>query len=266
MMSRGPQDEGVRVGRGVVEEPAGGGPEAGDRLLRDPGRLREPAGVEGGLVEGEAGVAQGAVVREEAFDVDAAGGEDAEEAPVAPHRFQEEARGPLRRAGVAGAPQRRAGLGERADGEAVPGGEDLLVAERLGAGGPVGLQRGEGPLQHPVEFHARDPLLAGDRVEVVREVQDVPPLEVAGVAHVVDARQEPRLVRAEQFGDLGRGPDVEGALLVGAVLALRVRVPSRIEGAVRGREVLEDVVQRFFRDRAEVAGAEEVGPGQRPPR
>ena len=127
----------------------------------------------------------------------------------------------------------------------------------------MGLQGGEGVAHHAAQLVAPDPLLPRHRVDVVREVQDVAPLEVARVAHVVDARQEPRLFRAEQLPDLRRGPEVEGALLVRAVLPLRVGVARRVEGAVRGREVLEQVVERLLRDRAEVVRAEEVGPGQR---
>ena len=217
----------------------------GDGRIGDPLRVSEPARVEGGLVEGEAGVAEGAVVLQETVHVDAPAREDPHEAVAAPHGVEQEARRPGRGPGVVGSPQCGPRFGQRADREAVPRGEHLVVAERFGARGTPGLQRGQGLRQHPVQLRARHSLPAGDRVRIVGQVENVPPLEVPGVAHVVDPRQETGGVRAQNVPHLGGCPQVEGALL-----ALGVGVAGRSEDALRRRKVLEHVVERLSRQRA----------------
>ena len=158
----GPGDEPlVVVGR--VEEPAGRiGEPIQDPVGQPPGE-DEPALVEGRLVQGQQPVGEMAVVLEHALpDRPAVLPRPPERAVLGEQAGGDRLRGAHGGLGVARLVEESAGLGQRRDGQPVPGGQGLVVARGLGPGRAAGEQprpsarRGPPPRAHPPRGVTRD--------------------------------------------------------------------------------------------------------------
>src|SRR5215207_5492489 len=97
--------------------------------------------------------------------------------------------------------------------EAVPGGQDLLVASRPDTFLTHGEELRPDPDDTGPQFLRREPELIGDGLGRAGDVQDVPTLEVAPLGHVPIARREARFVRVEGGLQIVGRPDVEPPLL-----------------------------------------------------
>jgi hypothetical protein len=244
-------DELFVVGRGVVE----GAPllvpeELGDSAHEGVG-LDEPARLEGGLVDRDEPVRDHRVVLQVTVEPRPPVLVRAVDATVSLHVLHDEGRVSYGGLAVVFAAGHARGEGEGAEHEAVPGGEDLLVASR-----PYALfSGGEEPAPNlPDSFPQLlgcEPEFFGDGLGRAGDVQYVLTLEVAPLRHVPVARREVRLLRVEDgFQILGR-PDVELAFH-----ALRVGVFGGVEAALLARHVAQDIVEGLLGD-----AAVEVVPG-----
>ncbi len=127
--------------------------------------------------------------------------------------------------------QRRAGLRQGGEHEAVPLGEDLVVEARTH---PLlaGLEQ-----RRPRLLHGRRP----QQVTADRAVQDRVPLEVPLLGDAVPVHHRLGPILAEDLDDLLGRPDVEAALL-----AFGVGVLGRVEPAGRMAEVAQHVADRLL--------------------
>ena len=117
-----------------IEKRANGGiPEQIDHRRRKAARLAVPAWLDRGLIERQQSVDEKAVILEVAVELGLPIFVGAEEAPAAPQPGQHEIGVLLGGADVVLASEGRSCLGERAQHQAVPGGQDLFVAPGLDA-------------------------------------------------------------------------------------------------------------------------------------
>ena len=227
--------------------------------------------VERRLIEFEEAPNQKRVVVEEAVDARLAVAVAVEEvARLGAHRVEEEASCLGGGFGVVVAAKRARGDGEGGDREAVPIGEDFVVEERtrtLVAGSQQVLpdsveaeadRLGVGP--EAVRDGGERVVLAEVAVGVVEHVgtRALPCRLVQEIALGVrppHLAHEHRVLGPDDRLDLGLGPDVEGALLALPRGVQGVGVLGGVEGAGRGAEVAEDVVEGRLGRLAEVGGA-----------
>ena len=133
-------------------------------------------------------------------------------------------------------------LGHRAQHQAVPAREDLVVEAGTYASLARVVQDVTRALDRGAQLRHRHPLRARHRLRVVRHEQDVPPLEVPFRRHP-PVRAQQRRVLAEQRVELARVPYV-----VAALVALAVRVERRVEPAFGRRHPPCEPAERLLRD------------------
>jgi hypothetical protein len=156
------------------------------------------------------------------------------QAPLPPQMRQHEGRRPLCRAEVLGTREGLPGAGEGGEGQAVPGGEHLVVGGRTHACGA----RGEELL--PERCQAR-------RVRGLpfQMVGDARALEVPFAGDPPGGARDERVLGAEDLLHLVRGPDVEASLVPFAV-----RVQAGPEAPVGVRQLAPHEVERLLHDAA----------------
>ena len=241
-------DQGLVVAR-REEEPTGPfPPEQIDHPPRQDARLRDPGGVEGGLVQIEERRDQKGVVGQVRRMARLAVHVSVQQPAVAGHLPEDQASGALRCLNIAGLVQDAPAVCQRRDHQAVPVRQDLVVAARTHAAlaGPQQPRPGGGHPQTQLTFIRAQ--FGGDLSRRLLEVQDAPAvLEVPSRRDTVHVAEQPGLLRPEDLGDLFRRPDV-----VRPLLALAVGVEGRIEPALRGSHLaqhpLEDVARHAPED------------------
>ncbi len=190
---RGRSEQGLGVVSSVVEA-AVRRREPGPGDVEQLSSGRQPARLAGGLVQGEESLGEVAVVVEDArgaADRPAAGG--ATQPAVDEVLAQHEVRAGPRRLDQRRRSEQRPSLAEAGDGQAVPGGDHLVVTRRLGPGGP-GLEQ---PRSHPVP--------PGRVLRVAAELEGGGAvLEGPTVGDAQQLRRSGAVDRSEHLAELGR--------------------------------------------------------------
>ena len=230
--------EEVATARAVVEA----GVEGGHQLARP----LEVHPITGGLVEVEERARQEGVVVQVGAVLRASARPPVEQLPPGPQARPDELRRRARRLDEASGAEHPPGLGERPDHEAVPAGQDLLVARRRNALPACGQQPDAGPLErcHRVAGAAAEH--PGDLLDGQGDVRDALPLEVPLVGDVPVAADQVDVVGVDDPGHLRGGPDE-----VLPLLALAVGVGGGVEAAFGMPHVAQHVVERLLDDAAE---------------
>ena len=239
---------------GRVEEAAGRIGEAVEDAVHQGARGREPALVEGRLVQRQQAVGEIGVVLEDAVADRPAVLPRAAERAV---RRRAARRGSSSAARLAAAAVRRRRVGSTAD-SATAASARAAIARPFQAASALSSRAGCGrvarrsssrlrasasaPARRPRQAVALGQLVVGDDPR-----QDRDPLPVAVVGHAVGRRERPAVV-AEDLADLGGAPG-EGQ----ALDAVGVGVLAGGERAVVGRQLAEQVVERPGRDRRDSA-------------
>ncbi len=217
--------------------------EVGEGALEQPLRLAQPANLTARLVQVDQPLGQVGVVLQVGIEVRLPGPIGSQQAAVlARERRQDEVGGAFRRFDVSWVADHPVALGQRADHQAVPGGEDLVVqaglhpvlAGRVHFGARLG--------QRPLKLVGADAEVRGDGLQRVRRVGYALPLPIAAALDVVVGVEPPRLFFVQHLGDLFRRPDEELPLH-----AFRVGVGGRVDAALRRRHLAQDVVERLHR-------------------
>ena len=247
-----PQEELLRVGSG---HPVATAHRVEEELVLRPlqaAGLLEPATGAGRFVEIEEPANQECVVLEVGARAGPAG-DGAPHQPLLPvdRALEEKVRCLRRDLGIARLPHREGAPREGADGQAVPGGEHLVVAKGRR---PVGPGREELGVSH------REPRALGLVDRSARQVQDAPPLEVAAGPNPVDLRDPARFLGAEHPLELGRGPGEEPPLLALAAGRGAVGIGRRVEAALRRPHLPREIVQGLSRHCTETLLAGDLPP------
>ena len=171
----GPDDQALVIDARVVEALRLVVPEETQHLVGQPARLVDEAALERGLVHLDQRRRDHRVVLEIGLQLGPAVLPGAEEAPVGPHRAEHEVGVPDGRGDVIGTAERAAGLRERATGQPVPGGQDLVVAPGMHApladGEELGPGRGH-PLGRGLARHPQDVLALEVRAAIDAPVSE----------------------------------------------------------------------------------------------
>ncbi len=210
-----PNEEGLLVGGRVEEGRCGFIPERRQHFGDQAARRIEPLEVEGRLVQAQQSV------RDCRLILEVSGQHGATIFVAAPHpaaraqRLQQESRIPLGGRDQLALIQRASSFGKRAQHQAVPGGDNLLV--------PVGV-RAPVANSHQAIAH-RGQHLGGIRCD---RVENVPAFEIASLRHVEGGRDSRCILVAQRGFEFSRSPQIELSLL-----ALAVGVETRVKAAFR---------------------------------
>ena len=220
-------DELFPIGGGVEECLRLVIPEARDDFVTELDGAIEPARFECERIEGNGGQSERRVILEEAGNLRHAFLVRAHHAPVLHECLEEKIAAAPRHVRKVIVHEHAGRLRNGAHHQAVPTREDLLVAPGAHASLTRLVQNAPGPVDRGAQLGQRDPVRFGERLRLMRHIEDVAPLEIALGRDAPVCGDEIRVL-PEQRAKLGGVPHV-----VATLVSLAVGVERRVEAALR---------------------------------